>query len=89
MKALEAAGAGRYQLTKNGTVIRVTHVDRRADISLQPSRIVSQPTIRAWSGAYDSSNGPQVDGHVRKRTGCDKASSYTWWERESEVAIWG
>jgi hypothetical protein len=76
------------RLTQHGTVVRITHIDSRSNIPLQPTRIVTQTTVRTRRSAIKSSDRTQVDRHVSKRTSLDEITSNSGWNWQRADSIW-
>jgi hypothetical protein len=69
------------QLTGHGTVVCVTHIDSRLDVSLQSARVVSKTAIRARSGAIKAADGAQVDRQPQTppQKMEDLVGCFCWW----------
>jgi len=58
-------------LTQHSAVIRISLIERRPNIPLETSQIITQSAIRTGSRIVQSTNRTKIDSHVGKRTSRD------------------
>jgi hypothetical protein len=75
------------RLTQHGAVIRISLIERRPNIPLETSRIITQPAIRTGSRIVQSTNGSKVDSHVRKGTSRDITAADTGRQLQTRLPI--
>ena len=73
---------GQVERTVDCRVVGVTLVHRWPEISLQPSRVVTQAAIRTGLSAVQATDGTKVDGHVGEWPGGDETAAHTRWKRD-------
>jgi hypothetical protein len=75
------------RLTQHGAVIRISLVERRPNIPLQRSWIVSQPAIGTGSRIVQTAHRTKIDRHVGKWPSRDIAAADTGWQLQTRLPI--